>query len=190
MKFATWLSLPILTLCAVPGAFAADPPPSFSKDVQPFLNRYCVECHKGNRGKAGVNLESYQTLMKGDRRGRSLVIAGKPDNSRLMHTMEGKAKQMPPKKSMQPDPKEVASLRAWIVAGAKDDSKAGGKPAAEKTGLLDTDRTNGLVAATGAPYSVLGTRYSEPGPSEHARGARFPLDAVQSKPWFLTFLEE
>lgn len=97
--------------------------PSFAKDIQPFLNKYCVECHKGREAKAGVNLESFQGLMKGDKKGRAMVIPGNPDTSRLIHTMDGRAKQMPPKKSPQPTAQEVARVRAWIKAGAKDDSK-------------------------------------------------------------------
>lgn len=140
MRFAGWMAVFGLMGMGTPFGFAADAAPSYSKDIQPFLNRYCMDCHKGNRAKAGVNVESYQSLMKGDKRGRSLIIAGKPDTSRLMHTLEGKAKPMPPKKSNQPTAQEIAKLRAWIAAGAKDDSKDGAKPDEKNTGLLEIDR--------------------------------------------------
>jgi hypothetical protein len=104
---------------------AAPAGPSFARDIKPFLNHYCVECHNSKTSKAGVNLESYQAIMKGDRKGRILLVASQPDNSRLLHTLVGKAKQMPPRKyRLQPTAAEIAKVRAWIQAGARDDSKA------------------------------------------------------------------
>src|SRR5262245_57712755 len=147
MRTAAWLAGLVLSGLGTPQALAAAPAPSYTKEIKLFLSNYCVECHQGNKAKAGVTLDTYQALMKGDRRGRSLVVPGKPDNSRLMHTMEGKAKPMPPKKSQQPTAQEIAKVRAWIVAGAKDDSK-GVKPVNLEIGFLDanpvraTARTN------------------------------------------------
>lgn len=98
--------------------------PSYAKDVRPFLNRYCVECHKGNNGKAGVNLESYESLMKGGKRGRQLLVPGQPDKSSVVMVVEGKGgRKMPPKKApAQPTAKEIGVLRAWVEGGAKDDT--------------------------------------------------------------------
>lgn len=138
MRTAAWLAGLVLAGLGSSQALAAAPAPSYTKDIKPFLSNYCLECHQGNKAKAGVTLDTYQALMKGDRRGRSLVIPGKPDNSRLLHTMEGKAKPMPPKKSQQPTAQEIAKVRAWIAAGAKDDSK-GVKPVGLEIGFLDAN---------------------------------------------------
>src|SRR5205823_6226705 len=47
----------------------------------------------------------------------------KPEESRLVLLPEGKDKPpMPPKKAKQPKAPVVAVLRAWVAAGAKDDS--------------------------------------------------------------------
>src|SRR5262249_25955526 len=47
---------------------------------------------------------------------------GKADASRIVRLVEHKDKPfMPPKKAKQPRPEEVALLRAWIDAGAKED---------------------------------------------------------------------
>src|SRR5205823_1667107 len=46
-----------------------------------------------------------------------------PDQSQLVLSLEGKAKPvMPPRKARQPKTAEKAVLRAWVAAGAKDDS--------------------------------------------------------------------
>src|SRR5207244_12811982 len=47
------------------------------------------------------------------------------DESRLVLNVEGKRKpRMPPKTAKQPTPAEAAVLRAWVFAGAKDDTGA------------------------------------------------------------------
>src|SRR5437764_1158670 len=110
-------------LCAGP-LWAQDKAPSYVKDVRPFLNKYCVECHKTGNAKSGLNLESYESIKKGGRNGRKALVSGEPDRSRLVTTTEGKARPaMPPKNAkLKPTDKETAILRAWIAAGAKDDT--------------------------------------------------------------------
>lgn len=106
-------------------AQAAPPPPSFSKDVQPFLTKYCVECHGNKKAKAKLNFTSYESLMRGAK--KKPVVPGKPEDSLLIRTMEsrGKKKMPPPKYKSQPTAEEIAVIKAWVQAGAKDDSGAG-----------------------------------------------------------------
>jgi hypothetical protein len=105
------------------GVASAQEGPSFTRDVQPFLQKYCMECHRSGKVKGGLNLESYQSMMKGSKRGRKVVIPGQPDQSRLVRTLEHQMKPyMPPRKSPQPTEKDIALLRSWIKAGAKNDS--------------------------------------------------------------------
>ena len=56
------------------------------------------------------------------KRNRKAVIPGSPDDSRLLMTMEGKAKAMPPRGKPRPKAEEVKRLREWIAAGAPDDT--------------------------------------------------------------------
>jgi WD40 repeat protein len=101
---------------------AAKDPPSFAKQVKPFLDRYCLECHNSKRLKAGLDMESYTTLIEGSDSG-AVVEPGKPDKSKLVILAEHKEEPyMPPKKSKQPKAEEVAVLRTWVAAGAKDDT--------------------------------------------------------------------
>ncbi len=81
---------------------AADetPPPSFTKDVKPFVTKYCMQCHSGARAKKGYSVDSYETLTRTGRGG--LVVAEQPDKSPLMRSLEGKGKKMPPSRSAQP----------------------------------------------------------------------------------------
>jgi hypothetical protein len=112
-----WAGVVLLAAGAV--ARADDPAPSFTKDVQPFLTTYCVECHNGTKAKSGVNVDGYKALMGN----RNLVVAGKADGSRLVAVLTGKGKPMPPRKRDQPTADEIRKVRAWIDAGARDDTK-------------------------------------------------------------------
>ena len=96
--------------------------PSYAKSVQPIFNKYCVECHNTDKMKGNVNLESYDSVMRGRGGKKKMVIPGDPDNSRLIKLMDGKTKPpMPPERYTQPEAKEIEILRAWIKAGAKND---------------------------------------------------------------------
>jgi WD40 repeat protein len=109
-------------LLGVTGATMAQQPPSYAKQLRPFLAKYCLECHNASTTKGDLDLETFKGTMQGGKSG-AVVVPGKPDESRLVLLPEGKAKpSMPPKKARQPKPDEVAILRAWVLAGAKNDS--------------------------------------------------------------------
>src|SRR5947209_7312708 len=96
--------------------------PSYAKQVRPFLTKYCLECHNARAMKGGLSLETYKSIMEGSDRG-PIVKAGKPNASLMVLVCEGKEKPfMPPAKAkFKPTKDEVAILRAWIAAGARDD---------------------------------------------------------------------
>src|SRR5437763_5144226 len=112
----------IILGCGSRGLTAQGPPsPSYAKDVRPFLAKYCLECHNQKNLKGKLNLETYQGIMKGSSSGE-VVVPGKADDSALVLLVEGKdTPKMPPKEArLQPKPKEIGVLRAWVAAGAKD----------------------------------------------------------------------
>jgi WD40 repeat protein len=114
--------LAVLMLLGQAGRLPAQQAPSFAKDIRPFLSKYCIECHNPKMLKAGLSLETYDDLQSGADSGKVLV-AGKPDQSKLVFLVEGKKKPfMPPKTAKQPKDEERKLLRAWVAAGAKDDS--------------------------------------------------------------------
>lgn len=111
-----------LAVTAGPLPIVAQQSPSFAKQVRPFLAKYCSECHNAKELKGGLNLESFRELQKGADSG-PIYVAGEPDMSPLVVLAEGKdSPRMPPRKARQPKANEVAVLRAWVAAGAKDDS--------------------------------------------------------------------
>jgi hypothetical protein len=100
----------------------ADQPPSYARQVKPFIARYCLECHSGEEPRGKLSLENVKAMLKGGGNG-VVLIPGKPDVSWIVTQVEHKRKPfMPPKKERQPKASEIAVLRAWVLAGAKDDS--------------------------------------------------------------------
>jgi hypothetical protein len=108
-------------------------------------------------------MESFKTLMEGGGRGAA-IVPGNPDKSPLVLQIEGKTKPfMPPKKAKQPKPDEIAVVRAWVAAGAKDDSASVGatipdiKPRVPVTPPVSAlaYRSDGKLLAAGLKGEVL-----------------------------------
>jgi Planctomycete cytochrome C/WD domain, G-beta repeat len=97
--------------------------PSYTKQVKPFLAKYCVECHNPSKARGDLDLSTIKSAFKGGQNGPSFV-PGKPDQSLIVTLAEGKDNPiMPPKNARnQPTRTEIALLRAWIEGGSKDDS--------------------------------------------------------------------
>jgi hypothetical protein len=150
-----------LMLCLVPLApAAAQAPPSYAKQVGPFFTRYCVECHNATDAEGALNLQSHRSLMEGGGRGAA-VVPGKPDASRLVRMIEGKLKPfMPPRKAKQPTKDEIALVRSWVLAGARDDSPAVAKivlpPIAPKQKVMTP--VTALAYEPGGKYLAAGGR--------------------------------
>jgi WD40 repeat protein len=122
MRISSIAFLPAWIIAVMAGTASAQQSPSYARHVKPFLAKYCVECHNSDKFKAGLDLESFKGLREGADSG-PVLVPGKPDESRLVLLVEGKDDpKMPPKKAKQPKPEELAVLRAWIAAGAKDDT--------------------------------------------------------------------
>jgi mono/diheme cytochrome c family protein len=89
-------------------------------DVQKITTANCVSCHGAQRPPAGIDLSSYDTIMKGGRKG-PIVAAGDPDSSLIYKAVTGAAgvRKMPPKGNL--DAASIQTISAWIKAGAKND---------------------------------------------------------------------
>src|SRR5438128_13397 len=71
--------------------------PSYARQVKPFFARYCLECHPAQDPDGGLDLTTYKALLAGGDHG-PVLVAGKPDASRIVRMVEGKTKPfMPPK---------------------------------------------------------------------------------------------
>ncbi len=111
------------------------PVPTYTKDIAPFFKKYCSNCHNSKMAKSGFNFDTYESLTRASKKGKKGIVPGDPDGSRIVQTLEGKGRKMPPIKNAQPEKAEVKLLRDWITAGAKDDTvKSDPKDAPAKEG--------------------------------------------------------
>jgi hypothetical protein len=95
---------------------------SYAEDVEPILQKHCVECHvPGQQGAvaSGLLMDSYASVMKGGQFG-PVIDPGSPISSSLYILVSGKADltiSMPHgKEPLGAD--EVETIRAWIENGA------------------------------------------------------------------------
>ena len=80
------------------------PPPArkdgltYAKDIRPLFETSCFRCHTGDRPKAGLRLDSLESVIKGSREGK-VIIPGKSEKSLLVIAVArlDEEKAMPPK---------------------------------------------------------------------------------------------
>ena len=91
--------------------------------VDLIFKAHCMDCHGTQDPEAGLVLETHQDLAKGGESG-PVIVPRKSADSLLVQMVEGrfekdgKKKIMPPGKRKKLTPEEIATIRAWIDAGA------------------------------------------------------------------------
>jgi uncharacterized membrane protein len=114
-----------LALATGAGAATKKATVSYAEDVAPILQAHCVVCHQtGGEGleKSGLDLTSYDGLMKGTKFG-PIVVPGDTETSNLVVLLDGRADksiQMPhgTKKKLSTCDRDI--IHTWIHEGAKN----------------------------------------------------------------------
>jgi len=82
------------------------PPPAktpgltYSKDIRPLLEQSCVPCHSGDRPKAGLRLDSLESVLKGSKN-EKVIVPGQSEKSPLIIAVA----RLDPEKAMPPTPR-------------------------------------------------------------------------------------
>ncbi len=109
-------------------------PVGFQRDILPMFQANCLPCHNQTRAKAGLNLETPASLLRGGDTGPG-AVAGKPAESLVLKSAAHQVEDlvMPPagNKSNARDltPEELGVLWRWIEQGAKADRAVVVEPA-------------------------------------------------------------
>jgi len=118
-------SLAILVL-AVLAACAVGHRVSYQQEIYPILADNCFTCHTPPDGEGyrtvGLNMASWQTLMRGSDYGR-IIVPGDSRRSVLNMLVEGRADASlrMPHDAVEPlSDGDIESLRRWVDQGAKN----------------------------------------------------------------------
>lgn len=108
--------LTILAFSHHPSAGALQTIPSYTKQIEPIFQEKCSVCHNHTTRKGDLNLDSYETLRTGGKRGAP-IVSGKSAESLLVKMIEGTVKpRMPLGDELSSD--EIKTIKSWIDAGA------------------------------------------------------------------------
>ncbi len=89
----------------------------FEKEIRPLLANHCYECHSADTATpfAGLRLDRRDDLIKGGVSGPA-IVPGKPDESPLIHRVQGRPALMPPTGALSEA--QIESLIEWVRMGA------------------------------------------------------------------------
>lgn len=106
----------LLTIGLAFSTFAAGEEPSFVRDVQPLLRKYCGGCHNEADKEGDFSVASFASLIKGTPDG-VVIEPSSVEKSRLFAMLGGTAEpRMPPEDEAQPTVAEIDRLKAWVAA--------------------------------------------------------------------------
>jgi hypothetical protein len=94
---------------------------TYEKDIKAILNSRCLYCHRGDKPKAGLQLDTLDGVIKGSKDG-PVVVPGQSAKSKIVLSVArlNDDNAMPPEGKGKPLTKqEVGLIRAWIDQGAK-----------------------------------------------------------------------
>lgn len=89
----------------------------FRDTIQPVLEKNCLPCHNQKVKQAGLDLSTRETALKGSENG-PVIVAGKPEDSRLYKLVAHLSEPAMPFKSPKLPDGAIAKIAEWIKAGA------------------------------------------------------------------------
>ncbi len=98
---------------------------TYDADIKPILDTSCIKCHKGEKPRAKLRLDSLDGVLKGGKDGK-VIVAGDLTKSPLVFAVAHVGDEddfMPPPQSKSHvaplTPDQVGLIRAWVEQGAK-----------------------------------------------------------------------
>jgi hypothetical protein len=110
--------------------FAAEP--SYFRDIRPVIQRQCQGCHQPNLKSSSLDLTTFESFAAGGKKGPAFR-AGAAAESVVVKYLTGEQKPQMPMGQPPLAAEQIKLFRAWITAGAKDDTP----PEARETISLD-----------------------------------------------------
>jgi hypothetical protein len=98
---------------------------TYDTDIKPILDTSCIKCHKGDKPRGKLHLDSLDGILKGSKDGAVIVpgnVAKSPLVFDVAHVGDSDDFMPPPKAKSKIDPltkDQVSLIRAWVEQGAK-----------------------------------------------------------------------
>jgi WD40 repeat protein/mono/diheme cytochrome c family protein len=111
----------MLVAALVPGlvAVATGATPTYEREIAPILRTYCSGCHNDRDAEADFSVERFASLRKGGAEAGDPIVPGDAAASTLVKRItSADADHMPPADEPQVPAADLATLEAWIAAGA------------------------------------------------------------------------
>ncbi len=116
ISFASAMILGLALLCT---AAAAGHPLDFVEDIQPILEKHCIDCHGGDERNGGIGFDEMASLFAEADSGSRAIVVGDPAKSELIRRIRStdEGEQMPPDGDRLSG-SEIERLSQWIAEGA------------------------------------------------------------------------
>jgi hypothetical protein len=123
--FLSYAAFAMLSFSGLATAAPGEAEISYKKDVFPIIHDYCLNCHElGGKGyeKSGLNMSTYESLMKGTKFG-SVIKPSDSFTSIFIQVIEGRVHasiKMPYGMSGGLAKDKIEILKKWVNQGAKN----------------------------------------------------------------------
>ena len=109
----------LLSMLTVTFAASACAAPTYDRDIIPLLRTYCAGCHNDRDAEGELSVETFAALRRGGEFSGDPIKAGDVDGSVMIERIRSAdSDHMPPLDEPQLPAAAIATLEAWIAAGA------------------------------------------------------------------------
>ncbi len=129
--------------------------------IAPIFEAKCNQCHKAEKSKGKLRMDTYDLLLKGGSEGPS-IEKGSAEKSNIIIRMalpKDEEEHMPPDGKPEPEPHEVVLIKWWLDSGAdpaKTVGSMGELPVAVKDALGKLPANHGAVLKEAAEKKAAG----------------------------------
>jgi hypothetical protein len=152
---------------------AAIAAPGYEQEIAPILRTYCSGCHNDREAESGFSVERFASLRKGGDAAGDPVAPGDAAASVIIQRIKSHdADHMPPPDEPQVPAADLATLEAWVAAGAPGP--------AHDASILETLSVPALAPFAGAKPVTAADLASDGARLAVARGRAVEIVAVEN----------
>jgi WD40 repeat protein len=150
---------------------------NYEEDVKPIFARRCLTCHSASEMRSGLNLETYQGVLKGGGAG-DVVKPGRASNSVLYQAIAHEGNGIPSMPLGQPKlpDAEITMIRDWIAMGLLENANSQPKGGAVTSLDFKPSTLNKPTGPAAMPQALPSLALPEPARAH-------PVTALAASPW-------